>query len=111
MPVESIPQLVKEEEEFDSNELMGNVPKQWQNWTLEHLAENRLELEHFRRFLDEKNSALDLTCWMEIEALRRYLEFLNVCTLSCRMLGRKHAFLNEHIRDCRKNFKDVDYGF
>jgi len=40
-------------------------------FTLQRIVHNRPELEHFRAFLSNNFASVDLSCWLDIEALRR----------------------------------------
>ena len=51
--------------------LWERVPSEFREWKLETLVHNRIELEHFKQFLNENYASNDLMCWMDIEAFRR----------------------------------------
>lgn len=51
--------------------LLDKIPEEFREYTLTNLVHNRIELEHFRRFLDSNYASMDLMCWMDIEAFRR----------------------------------------
>lgn len=51
--------------------LLEQIPEEFKDYTLEQLVHNRIELEHFRQFLEERHTSMDLSCWLEIEAFRR----------------------------------------
>ena len=51
--------------------LLLKVPEEFRDWTLEKLVHNRMELEHFRQFLNDNYASSDLLCWMDIEAFKR----------------------------------------
>ena len=51
--------------------LLNRIPPEFQEFTLDKLVHNRLELEHFREFLSNNYASMDLMCWMEMEAFRR----------------------------------------
>lgn len=60
-----------EEPEYDPT-LIDKVAPEFRNMTLEKLCRNRVELEHFRQFLADadKLAAIDLACFLDIEAYR-----------------------------------------
>ncbi|XP_056378357.1 regulator of G-protein signaling 22 isoform X2 [Hyla sarda] len=47
------------------------VPEEYRNYNLETLLRHRMELEHFRAFLEEHFASMDLKCWVDLEHLRR----------------------------------------
>ncbi|XP_075069958.1 regulator of G-protein signaling 22 isoform X2 [Mixophyes fleayi] len=47
------------------------VPVEYRNYNLGTLLRHRMELEHFRVFLDDHFASLDLMCWIDLEQLRR----------------------------------------
>ncbi|KAJ1193286.1 hypothetical protein NDU88_002585 [Pleurodeles waltl] len=47
------------------------VPEEYRNYNLSFLIHHRLELEHFRTFLDDHFASMDLMCWVDIERFRR----------------------------------------
>ncbi|XP_069813444.1 regulator of G-protein signaling 22 isoform X2 [Dendropsophus ebraccatus] len=47
------------------------VPEEYRNYTLDTLLRHRMELEHFRTFLEEHFASMDLKCWVDLEHLRR----------------------------------------
>ncbi|XP_078543085.1 regulator of G-protein signaling 22 isoform X2 [Lissotriton helveticus] len=51
--------------------LWEQVPVEYRNYNLSFLINHRLELEHFRTFLDDHFASIDLMCWIEIERFRR----------------------------------------
>ncbi|XP_060077454.1 regulator of G-protein signaling 22-like [Ylistrum balloti] len=55
---------------YDEN-LINNIPDEFKDHSLDKLVHNRIELEHFRNFLNENYASMDLLCWMEIEQFRR----------------------------------------
>ncbi|OWF36346.1 Regulator of G-protein signaling 22 [Mizuhopecten yessoensis] len=55
---------------YDEN-LINNIPDEFKEQSLDKLVHNRIELEHFRNFLNENYASMDLLCWMEIEQFRR----------------------------------------
>ncbi|KAI8501602.1 GTPase activator [Branchiostoma belcheri] len=59
-----------EESPYDDT-IWAKLPDQFKKWTFEGLVHNRLELEHFRKFLADNFASIDLQCWMDIEAFRR----------------------------------------
>ncbi|XP_078610938.1 regulator of G-protein signaling 22-like isoform X2 [Branchiostoma floridae x Branchiostoma japonicum] len=59
-----------EESQYDDT-IWDKLPDQFKKWTFEGLVHNRLELEHFRKFLADNFASIDLQCWMDIEAFRR----------------------------------------
>ncbi|XP_041104672.1 regulator of G-protein signaling 22 isoform X5 [Polyodon spathula] len=51
--------------------LWEQVPEEYHNYNLSNLLRHRLELEHFRNFLEEHFASMDLMCWLDIEQFRR----------------------------------------
>ncbi|XP_033123615.1 regulator of G-protein signaling 22-like [Anneissia japonica] len=51
--------------------LRDKVPKEFKDFDFNKLIHNRLELEHFRHFLEDNYGVTDLLCWMDIESFRR----------------------------------------
>ncbi len=51
--------------------VFDRIPEEFQDYSLENLVHNRIELEHFRQFLAENYASMDLMCWMDMEAFRR----------------------------------------
>ncbi|KAL3869360.1 hypothetical protein ACJMK2_042052 [Sinanodonta woodiana] len=51
--------------------LLEQISEDFRDYTLEKLVHNRIELEHYRQFLEENYASMDLKCWMDIEAFRR----------------------------------------
>ncbi|KAG8441803.1 hypothetical protein GDO86_010834 [Hymenochirus boettgeri] len=47
------------------------VPEDYRNYNLISLVRHRMELEHFRTFLEDNFSSQDLMCWIDLEQLRR----------------------------------------
>ncbi|XP_044150762.1 regulator of G-protein signaling 22 [Bufo gargarizans] len=47
------------------------VPEEYRNYSLDTLLRHRMELEHFRSFLDDHFASMDLKCWLDLEHLRR----------------------------------------
>ncbi|XP_072266946.1 regulator of G-protein signaling 22 [Pyxicephalus adspersus] len=47
------------------------VPEEYRNYNLGTLVRNRMELEHFRSFLEDNFASMDLMCWIDLEQLRR----------------------------------------
>ncbi|XP_066547152.1 regulator of G-protein signaling 22 isoform X2 [Amia ocellicauda] len=54
-------------------ELWAQVPEEFRGYSLGSLLHQRLELEHFRSFLEEHFASMDLMCWLDIEQFRRML--------------------------------------
>uniref|UniRef100_W5MU47 Regulator of G protein signaling 22 n=1 Tax=Lepisosteus oculatus TaxID=7918 RepID=W5MU47_LEPOC len=52
-------------------ELWDLVPEDFRGYSLGTLLRRRLELEHFRTFLEEHFASMDLLCWLDIEQFRR----------------------------------------
>ncbi|MBN3315340.1 RGS22 protein, partial [Atractosteus spatula] len=52
-------------------ELWDLVPEDFRGYSLGTLLRHRLELEHFRTFLEEHFASMDLLCWLDIEQFRR----------------------------------------
>ncbi|XP_076806464.1 regulator of G-protein signaling 22-like [Clavelina lepadiformis] len=52
-------------------DLWTKVPEEFRNVTFDELVRNRIELEHFRKFLEENYAKTDLLCWLDMEAFRR----------------------------------------
>ena len=46
-----------------------------EGFTLQRLFHNRVELEHFRKFLADNFASLDLHCWMDIENYKKIPEY------------------------------------
>ncbi|RXM35266.1 Regulator of G-protein signaling 22 [Acipenser ruthenus] len=51
--------------------LWEQVPEEYRSYNLSNLLRHRLELEHFRNFLEEHFASMDLMCWLDIEQFRR----------------------------------------
>ena len=51
--------------------IMNDISEEFQDYTLEKLVHNRIELEHYRHFLADNYASMDLLCWMDIEAFKR----------------------------------------
>ncbi|KAM9308443.1 regulator of G-protein signaling 22 [Gastrophryne carolinensis] len=51
--------------------LWEQVPEEHRNYNLGTLLRNRMELEHFRAFLEDHFASMDLMCWIDLEQLRR----------------------------------------
>ncbi|CAH2285664.1 regulator of G- signaling 22 [Pelobates cultripes] len=51
--------------------LWDQVPEEYRNYNLGTLIRHRMELEHFRKFLDENFASMDLMCWIDLEQFRR----------------------------------------
>ncbi|XP_053323726.1 regulator of G-protein signaling 22 isoform X2 [Spea bombifrons] len=47
------------------------VPDEYKNYNLSTLIRHRMELEHFRKFLDYHFASMDLQCWIDLEQFRR----------------------------------------
>ncbi|XP_018123630.1 regulator of G-protein signaling 22 isoform X2 [Xenopus laevis] len=47
------------------------VPEEYRNYNLTTLIRHRMELEHFRNFLEDHFASMDLMCWIDLEQLRR----------------------------------------
>ncbi|KAM4704934.1 regulator of G-protein signaling 22 [Rhinophrynus dorsalis] len=47
------------------------VPEEYRNYNLGTLIRHRMELEHFRAFLDANFASMDLMCWIDLEQFRR----------------------------------------
>ncbi|XP_018414474.1 PREDICTED: regulator of G-protein signaling 22 [Nanorana parkeri] len=47
------------------------VPEEYRNYNLGTLVRHRMELEHFRSFLEDHFASMDLMCWIDLEQLRR----------------------------------------
>ncbi|KAM3929156.1 regulator of G-protein signaling 22 [Leptodactylus fuscus] len=47
------------------------VPEEYRNYNLDTLLRHRMELEHFRSFLEDHFASIDLKCWVDLEHLRR----------------------------------------
>ncbi|KAG8570396.1 hypothetical protein GDO81_011255 [Engystomops pustulosus] len=47
------------------------VPEEYRNYNLDMLLRHRMELEHFRSFLEDHFASIDLKCWLDLEHLRR----------------------------------------
>ncbi|XP_075682065.1 regulator of G-protein signaling 22 [Rhinoderma darwinii] len=47
------------------------VPEEYRNYNLNALLRHRMELEHFRSFLEDNFASMDLKCWLDLERLRR----------------------------------------
>ncbi|KAM5158184.1 regulator of G-protein signaling 22 [Mantella aurantiaca] len=47
------------------------VPEEYRNYNLGNLVRHRMELEHFRSFLEDHFASMDLICWIDLEQLRR----------------------------------------
>ncbi|XP_077991279.1 regulator of G-protein signaling 22-like [Glandiceps talaboti] len=67
------PEFVDEETKRESyyQSLEERVPEEFKEFTFQTLIHNRLELEHFRQFLNDNYASMDLMCWLDIEAFRR----------------------------------------
>uniref|UniRef100_A0A2K5EZW2 Regulator of G protein signaling 22 n=1 Tax=Aotus nancymaae TaxID=37293 RepID=A0A2K5EZW2_AOTNA len=51
-------------------EYWDNVPAEYKHFKFSDLLNNKLEFEHFRQFLENHSSSMDLTCWTDIEQFR-----------------------------------------
>ncbi|XP_075438748.1 regulator of G-protein signaling 22 isoform X2 [Ascaphus truei] len=51
--------------------LWEQVPEEYRNYNLGTLIRHRMELEHFRTFLDDHFASMDLICWIDLEQFRR----------------------------------------
>ncbi|MGH0139612.1 UNVERIFIED_CONTAM: hypothetical protein FKN15_016978, partial [Acipenser sinensis] len=51
--------------------LWEQVSEEYRSYNLSNLLRHRLELEHFRNFLEEHFASMDLMCWLDIEQFRR----------------------------------------
>ncbi len=70
-------QQMDQDPQYDKT-LLDRVPADFRNFTLEKLVHNRFELDHFRQFLSDNFAAMDLMCWMDIEAFRSLR-----CSVAC----------------------------
>uniref|UniRef100_UPI00398E5859 regulator of G-protein signaling 22-like n=1 Tax=Pristiophorus japonicus TaxID=55135 RepID=UPI00398E5859 len=70
LPIRSADQVQIAEDHKDLN-YWQKVPEEFQNYTLDILIHNRLELENFQAFLGENFAGMDLKCWLDIEYFRR----------------------------------------
>uniref|UniRef100_F6X153 RGS domain-containing protein n=1 Tax=Ciona intestinalis TaxID=7719 RepID=F6X153_CIOIN len=52
-------------------DLWMKVPEDVKNYTFDELIRNRIELEFFRKFLEENYAKTDLLCWLDIESFKR----------------------------------------
>jgi len=57
-------------------------------FTLQRIVNNRPELEHFRAFLADNFAGQDLTCWLDIDELRRVPDQLRAARI--RLVVRKY---------------------
>ncbi|XP_010329172.1 regulator of G-protein signaling 22 isoform X5 [Saimiri boliviensis] len=51
-------------------EYWDNVPAEYKHFKFSDLLNNKLEFEHFRQFLENHSSSMDLMCWTDIEQFR-----------------------------------------
>uniref|UniRef100_A0A8C5PXA3 Regulator of G protein signaling 22 n=1 Tax=Leptobrachium leishanense TaxID=445787 RepID=A0A8C5PXA3_9ANUR len=51
--------------------LWDQVPEEYKNYNLGTLIRHRMELEHFRKFLEDHFASMDLMCWIDLEHFRR----------------------------------------
>ncbi|XP_053571891.1 regulator of G-protein signaling 22 [Bombina bombina] len=51
--------------------LWEQVPDEYKNFNLGTLIRHRMELEHFRKFLEDNFASMDLMCWIDLEQFRR----------------------------------------
>uniref|UniRef100_A0A2R8MV09 Regulator of G-protein signaling 22 n=1 Tax=Callithrix jacchus TaxID=9483 RepID=A0A2R8MV09_CALJA len=51
-------------------EYWDNVPAEYKHFKFSDLLNNKLEFEHFRQFLENNSSSMDLMCWTDIEQFR-----------------------------------------
>ncbi|KAM4688914.1 regulator of G-protein signaling 22 [Discoglossus pictus] len=51
--------------------LWEQVPDEYKNYNLGHLIRHRMEMEHFRTFLEANFASMDLMCWIDLEHFRR----------------------------------------
>ncbi|XP_037586041.1 regulator of G-protein signaling 22 [Cebus imitator] len=51
-------------------ECWDNVPAEYKHFKFSDLLNNKLEFEHFRQFLENHSSSMDLMCWTDIEQFR-----------------------------------------
>ena len=51
--------------------LFDKIPEEFKNYDLMKLARNRIEMEHFQRFLESNYASTDLLCWLDIEAFKK----------------------------------------
>ncbi|XP_039257978.2 regulator of G-protein signaling 22-like [Styela clava] len=58
-------------EEKYEGDLWAKVPEEYRTFSFDELVRNRLELEHFRKFLEENYAKTDLLCWLDIESFKR----------------------------------------
>uniref|UniRef100_H2Z5E4 RGS domain-containing protein n=1 Tax=Ciona savignyi TaxID=51511 RepID=H2Z5E4_CIOSA len=70
--VNNITHFIKQESiEKYEEDLWLNVPEEFRNFSFDELIRNRIELEFFRKFLEENFAKNDLLCWLDIEAFKR----------------------------------------
>ncbi|XP_038056134.1 regulator of G-protein signaling 22-like [Patiria miniata] len=72
----STPDFMLDEDEEGKQEayyqtLREKIPEDFRDYDYNKLIHNRLELEHFRKFLEDNYAITDLMCWMDIESFRR----------------------------------------
>ncbi|XP_070556314.1 regulator of G-protein signaling 22-like isoform X2 [Ptychodera flava] len=67
------PEFVDEETKREAyyQSLEDKVPEEFKEFNFNTLIHNRIELEHFRQFLNDNYASMDLMCWLDIEAFRR----------------------------------------
>ncbi|XP_063968049.1 regulator of G-protein signaling 22-like [Lytechinus pictus] len=51
--------------------LAEKVPVEFRDYDFDKLIRNRMEVEHFRKFLEDNYALMDLMCWLDIESFRR----------------------------------------
>ncbi|KAM8966832.1 regulator of G-protein signaling 22 [Pelodytes ibericus] len=51
--------------------LWDQVPEEYKNYNFGTLIRHRMELEHFRTFLEDHFASMDLMCWIDLEQIRR----------------------------------------
>ncbi|XP_071965530.1 regulator of G-protein signaling 22-like [Antedon mediterranea] len=78
--------------------LWDKVPQEFKDYDFNKLIHNRLELEHFKQFLEENYAVTDLLCWMDIESFRRTSHIDNLRRdkkakdIKIRYLNKKYFF-------------------
>nr|CAB3265558.1 regulator of G-protein signaling 22-like [Phallusia mammillata] len=66
----SVPTEQQSIEKYEED-LWLKVSEEFRTFTFDELVRNRIELEHFRKFLDEHFVKTDLLCWLDIESFKR----------------------------------------
>ncbi|XP_022090639.1 regulator of G-protein signaling 22-like [Acanthaster planci] len=99
----STPDFMLDEDDESKQEayyqaLREKIPEEFRDYDFNKLIHNRLELEHFRNFLEDNYAITDLMCWMDIESFRRtpYLDANKRDTkakdIKTRYLNKKYFF-------------------